>query len=136
VTAKVTRAVFDASVLVRAAVGENPTARAWTRRLGKDVQGIAPDLVWPEVGNALRRFVVAKRLRRAEARQALQFMLTLPLSVRSTEPLVAVALESALALKLTVYDALYVVFADALDATLVTADRRLADAAARAELVP
>lgn len=100
------------------------------------MHGIAPDLVWPEVGNALRRFVVAKRLRRAEARQALQFMLTLPLSVRPTESLVAVAFESALALKLTVYDVLYVVFADALDATLVTADRRLADAAARAELVP
>jgi predicted nucleic acid-binding protein len=136
VTAKVTRAVFDASVLVRAAVGENPTARAWTRRLGKDVHGIAPDLVWPEVGNAICRSVVAKKLQHAEARQALQFMLRLPLSVRGTESLVAVALEAALGLKLTVYDALYVVCADAFDATLVTADRRLADAAARAVLVP
>jgi predicted nucleic acid-binding protein len=34
------------------------------------------------------------------------------------------------------YDALYLVLADATDATLVTADRRLAEAASRAELVP
>ena len=37
---------------------------------------------------------------------------------------------------MTVYDALYVVVADVVDATLVTADRRLADAAPRAELIP
>ena len=100
------------------------------------MDGVAPDLVWPEVGNALRRLVVASVLRRGDAQRALQSLLRLPLSVRATEPLVPVALDAALELKLTLYDALYVVAADAFDATLVTADQRLAEAAARAELIP
>lgn len=100
------------------------------------MDGVAPDLVWPEVGNALRRLVVARVLQRDDAQQALQSMLRLPLSVRASGPLVPAALDAALGLKLTLYDALYVVAADAFDATLVTADRRLAEAAARAELVP
>jgi predicted nucleic acid-binding protein len=100
------------------------------------VDGVAPDVVWPEVGNALRRLVAARALRRNEALDALQSMLRLPLSVRASEPLVPVALDAALKLKLTLYEALYLVCADAFDATLVTADRRLAAAASRAELVP
>jgi predicted nucleic acid-binding protein len=100
------------------------------------VDGVAPDLVWPEVGNALRRLVAARALRRNEAQDALQSMLMLPLSVRASEPLVPMALDAALELKLTLNDALYLVCADAFDATLVTADRRLAEAAARAELIP
>jgi predicted nucleic acid-binding protein len=135
-TAKVTRAVFDASVLVRAAIEKHPTALDWIRRLDRGVDGFAPDLIWPEVANALRREVVAQALRRSDAQHALQLLLGLPLRMQPTERVAAVALEAALALKLTVYDALYVVLADVLDATLVTADRRLAQAAARAELIP
>jgi len=135
-TAKVTRAVFDASVLVRAAIERHPRALDWIRRLDRGVDGVAPDLIWPEVANALRGQLLAQALRRSDASQALQLLLKLPLTLHPTEPLVAVALETALRLKLTVYDALYVVVADVVDATLVTADRRLADAAPRAELIP
>ncbi len=135
-TAKVTRAVFDASVLVRAAIEKHPTALDWIRRLDRGVDGFAPDLIWPEVANALRREVVGQALRRSDAQHALQLLLGLPLRMHPTERLAAVALEAALALKLTVYDAMYVVLADVVDATLVTADRRLAQAAARAELIP
>jgi predicted nucleic acid-binding protein len=49
--------------------------------------------------------------------------------------LAAPALDRAIASDLSVYDAYYVVLADALGATLVTADRTLAAAAASAELI-
>jgi predicted nucleic acid-binding protein len=110
-------------------------ARGWTRRLGKDVHGVAPNLVWAEDANALRGFVIARELRRAEAQLRLQLMLRLPLRILDTDSLVPVALDTALRLKLSLYDALNVVLADALDATLVTPDRRLARAATRAELI-
>jgi predicted nucleic acid-binding protein len=45
------------------------------------------------------------------------------------------SLARALETGLSAYDACYLVLADAADATLVTADRRLADAAAKAELI-
>jgi predicted nucleic acid-binding protein len=49
--------------------------------------------------------------------------------------LAALALDRAVVGDLSVYDACYVVLADALGATLVTADRTLAAAAGRAELI-
>jgi predicted nucleic acid-binding protein len=49
--------------------------------------------------------------------------------------LAALALDRAIASDVSVYDACYVFLADALGATLVTADRMLAAAAARAELI-
>lgn len=49
--------------------------------------------------------------------------------------LLALALDRAMASDLSVYDACYVVLADALGATLVTADHTLAAAAGRAELI-
>jgi predicted nucleic acid-binding protein len=72
---------------------------------------------------------------REDARHALQLVLRLPLRLQPTELLVPAALEAALRQGLTVYDALYLVLADLLDATLVTADRRLAAVSARTELV-
>jgi predicted nucleic acid-binding protein len=51
------------------------------------------------------------------------------------DALAIAALPRALASGLSGYDALYLVLAEAADATLVTADRRLAAAASRAELI-
>jgi predicted nucleic acid-binding protein len=60
----------------------------------------------------------------------------LPFRVASLRSLAADALERALELGLSVYDACYVVLADAADATFVTADRRLAAAVSRAAVLP
>jgi predicted nucleic acid-binding protein len=59
----------------------------------------------------------------------------LPVRVHSQARFAEPALERALASGISGYDAFYVVLADAVDATLVTADRRLAGAYDRVELL-
>jgi predicted nucleic acid-binding protein len=116
-------------------VDRSPAARAWTARLDRDVRGHAPDLLWAEVASALRLYVQTGALTRRQAHEVLAYALGLRLSIRPLRGLAAPALDRALASDLSVYDACYVVLADALGATLVTADRTLAAAAGRAELI-
>jgi predicted nucleic acid-binding protein len=71
-----------------------------------------------------------------DARTKLRLIVALPLRVASLRSLADDALVTALETGLSVYDACYVVLATAGDATLVTADQRLADAAPRAALLP
>ena len=110
-------------------------ARAWTERFGRDVDAFAPDLLWPEVTNALRRYVVAKSFSRADAHDALDAARRLPITLQSTFELAPATLETALDYGLSAYDACYVALAEVLEGVLVTADRRLAEAAPRAELI-
>lgn len=62
-------------------------------------------------------------------------MLDLRIELVPSTPLAPVALGVGLELGLSVYDAAYVIVAEAANAPLVTADRRLAAAYARAELI-
>ncbi len=130
-----TRAVLDADVYVRAAVDKKESARAWTETLGLAVSAHAPDLLWPEFTNSLRGLVASAAISRRFAQQAIDLTKRLPIQLHSTRDLAEKALDAALAHQLSAYDACYLVLADALEATLVTADRRLADAARRAELL-
>jgi predicted nucleic acid-binding protein len=122
-------------VIVRAGVDRSPAARAWTARLDRDVSGHAPDLLWAEVASALRRYVHTRAMTRRHAHEVLAYALGLRLAVRPLRGLSALALDRAIANDLSVNDACYVVLADALGATLVTADGTLAAAAGRAELI-
>ena len=122
-------------MVVRAGVDSSPAARAWTARLDHDVSGHAPDLMWAEVASTLRRYVQTGAVTRRHAHEVLAYALGLRLAVRPLRGLAAPALDRALADDLSVYDACYVVLADALGATLVTADRTLAAAASRVELI-
>lgn len=131
----VIRAVVDANVVVRATVQPTSEADAWTRRFGREVEAFAPDLFWPEVTNAFRGYVVAKLLTRPDAHEALAEIGRLPITLYATNELAPAALEVALDFELSGYDAYYLVLAEILEATLVTADRRLATAAPRAELI-
>jgi predicted nucleic acid-binding protein len=99
------------------------------------VRGVAPDLIWIEVANAFRDAVRASILAPAHADRVLETLLRLPLQLRALSPMARPALAAAISLRLTAYDACYVVLADAFDATLVTADRALAAATERAELI-
>ena len=83
-------------------------------------------------GVARQRHVLRDRRGFSRGQHALQ----LPIASEPTEVLALGALPRALAAGMSGYDALYLVLADATDATLVTADRRLAEAASRAELIP
>jgi predicted nucleic acid-binding protein len=127
--------VLDASVLVRAAVDRSPEARAWTARLGGEVHGHAPELIWAEVASALRLYVSTAAMSSVFAHEVLANLARLDLEPHALRELAAPALERALRQRVSVYDACYLVLADALEATLVTADRRLAEAAKEADLI-
>ncbi len=130
-------AVFDASLLVRAAVADDVEARSWTSKAeAGTAKAFAPSLIWAEVVHALIRYVRAGYLSSDDAQQRLTCLLQLPIASEPVEALALAALPRALAAGVSGYDALYLVLADATAGVLVTADRRLAHAAARSELIP
>lgn len=137
-TATPARAVFDASALVRGVIRPKPGGAAieWIERLvAGDVEGFAPDLVFPESANALVGYVRSRVLDEERANGILQALVRLPLEVIAGRQLVPAAHRLALVRGLTVYDACYLALAEALGATLVTADRRLASVAKRSALL-
>ena len=129
-------AVFDASLLVRAAFDEKPAARRWTSRAESgEITVLAPALIWAEVVHAFVRYVRGGHLTAESAHERLLWLLQLPIRSEPIESLALAALPRALASGGSGYDAYYLVLAEAADATLVTADRRLAKAASSAELI-
>jgi predicted nucleic acid-binding protein len=131
-----TRAVFDASVVLRAFLTGAEDARAWLRRAeARQVLAEAPELLFAESVHAVRRSVLAGRVPRAEAGAVVRAIVELPFRVRPNRELAIGAMARALTDRLSGYDAFYVVLAEAIDATLVTADRRLAEAYDRVELL-
>ncbi|MHB8643297.1 MAG: type II toxin-antitoxin system VapC family toxin [Gaiellaceae bacterium] len=128
-------AVFDATVLIRAFVDEDETARGWTGRLGRMFRVHAPEFLWIEIANALRSFVEYGPMTRIHAVAALELLQRLPLQLHSTEELALPALDAALATGLTPYDAAYLVLAQALAAPLVTFDTHFAGLYDRLELL-
>lgn len=130
------RAVFDANVFVGTLVRREARAVEWVRlAMRREVSVSVPDLVFAEVGNALSLYAREATLTHDGALRRVAFVLRLPLEVREFRLLIAPAVGLAISRGLTVYDACYAVLAEAEDAVLVTADRRLAAAVSRAELV-
>jgi predicted nucleic acid-binding protein len=120
---------------VRGLVGSDEAA-ARTRQLAHGrIPAAAPDLIYAEVVNALVQYVRAGRLSEDAARSALDYVTALPFEPRRCEELAADALAIAVDRGVSGYDAMYLALAEATDAVLVTADRRLAAAAERAELL-
>jgi predicted nucleic acid-binding protein len=118
--------VVDASCLCEVLIGA-PAAEAIRARLASDTDHAAPHVVDVEVFGVIRREYLAGRLDRTEATQAIEDLADWPGERFSHRPL----LNRAWELRSTVrgWDAMYVALAEALDATLVTTDRRLASAA-------
>lgn len=118
--------VLDASAaiewLLRTDVGERVEARLFDRR---DTLH-APHLIDVEIAQVLRRYVTAGWMPAARARQVLDDLAALALTRYPHD----VLLDRIWALRdnLTAYDAAYVALAEALAATLVTCDGRLAAA--------
>jgi predicted nucleic acid-binding protein len=118
--------VIDASVAAKWFFEEEHSAEA-RALLVSDVRHIAPDFILTEFAST-----ALKRVRRGDisADDARRACLRLPtmLFLRETPPLVAAALELALAFERSVYDSLYIALASLLETQLVTADRRLFNA--------
>jgi len=127
--------VLDASALIRALVDLQPEACEWLER------GVTEDvLTWPahlyvEVAHPLTRLVrggVIDAKRAVEAYGEVRRLRARVSPPQLLDPAIALALKR----RLSVYDAAYVVLAEALRAPLVTADRRLAEATEQAVLLP
>jgi len=125
-----TRAVVDASVVVRAYLGRYDLAERWLESVVS-----WPSLVYVEVPHALLRLHRQQCISLDRARAALQSLHAFVADVHPVESLVQQAWDIALARRLSAYDACYVVLAETLDVPLVTADRRLAAATPNAVLL-
>jgi predicted nucleic acid-binding protein len=118
--------VLDASAVLELLL-VTERGRVIADRIADPALGLhAPHLLDVEVAQALRRLVQQGELGQADARVALEELSALDLERHAHEPL----LERIWALRknLTAYDAAYVALAEALDATLLTCDGKLARA--------
>jgi len=114
--------VVDASVLVVALADDGPDGDAARQRL-RGERIVVPELADLEVASILRRHLRAGSLDERRTRLALGDLRDLPVQRAPHRPLLDRAWE--LRGSLTVYDAVYVALAEALDAVLLTGDRRL-----------
>ena len=115
--------VLDASagtdLLLDTAVG-----RSLLPRVQRGAQWWVPEHYFVEVASVLRRAELSGAITRENAARALNSLVTAPLRRVQVRPLLGRAWEKRG--NLTIHDALYVVLAEHLHATLVTTDLRLA----------
>jgi predicted nucleic acid-binding protein len=129
--------VLDASVLIRSAVAGEPTAQEWMRAVeAGTVDAHVPEVVHAEVVSALIKYVRAKLVAPDLGAEIVRGLAQLPLTAHGHGGLAPASFALALEHGLSAYDASYLALARALDAPLVTADRRLASVAPGAELIP
>jgi len=128
--------VVDASALLEALL-RTPAARAVEERLFEPQQTLhAPHLLDIEVAQVIRRYAAKGEIDSERGRAALADLADFPFRRYPHDFLLPRVWD--LRNNLTAYDAVYVALAEALDAPLLTCDRRLAAAAghhARVELV-
>jgi predicted nucleic acid-binding protein len=117
--------IVDASCVAEVVLA-GPDAEPVRRRMTDDPEQAAPHLVDAEVLGVVRRAHLRGRLDRTAAHQAIEDLSSWPATRVDHRPLLQRAWELRHALSAP--DALYVALAEALDAPLLTLDRRLARA--------
>lgn len=128
--------VVDASALIELLFGRQNSDEIGERLFGAGDIVLAPHLIDLEVAQVTRRFLLRREIDPPRGRAALADLATLPINRHGHGPLLPRIWE--MRDNLTAYDAAYLALAEALDATLVTRDARLAAAPghrARVELV-
>ena len=130
------KAVLDASVFVRSAVQRSTGAREWLDAVEADeLDGHVPELVYAEIASSLVKYVRSGAMSASDAVAALDTVTAFPLHTHRLGDLASGALSLAVETGLSAYDCCYAVLAELLEIPLVTADRRLAAAVPRAELL-
>ena len=117
--------IVDASVLTTALCDDHESGRRARARLRGEVLA-APELIDLEVASVLRRLNANRALTDERAHQALEDLRALPMTRVSHLHLAQRGWE--LRANMTIYDASYIACAELFEATLVTADARLARA--------
>lgn len=91
---------------------------------------IVPDLFWPEIGSILCKAVLRSRCTEEDARRSIQELRNYDFVVAPSEVLMESAFVIARRYNRSFYDGIYVALAISRQATLVTADEKLANATA------
>lgn len=129
--------VMDASVLIKFYVPEILSDRAerlLAKAKRKEVDLLAPDLIYPEAGNILWKKHRLKELTPSEVEEITDAILSLPLKIDASKSLLPLAVDLAIANWITVYDALYLSLANVYETTMITADRKLVEVLAKTDL--
>ena len=129
--------VIDASVLMKFYVPEILSDKAeelLARMEQGDTMLFAPDLIYPEVGNILWKKERMKELTRPEVEEITDAIVSLPLKIESSKPLLSLAMDIAIEYRITVYDAIYVSMARVYEIKMMTADKKLVDAVTKTDL--
>jgi len=129
--------VIDASVLIKFYVPEILSDKAeglLTRVEQGDVMLLAPDLIYPEVGNILWKKQRLRELARSEVEEITDAIVSLPLKIEASKLLLPLAIDIGIAYRITVYDALYISMARVYEIKMMTADRKLTDAMSKTDL--
>lgn len=128
-------AVLDASVAAKWLVwaGEPFEAEALgllELRTQGQLEFVVPDLFWPEMGSILCKAVQRSRCTEEVARNSIRALRGYDLITAPSEPLLESAFAIARKYGRSFYDSIYVALAVSRQATLVTADEKLANATA------
>ena len=118
--------IVDASILANALADDGADGAVARTRLAGAGELAAPDLIDVETVAVLRKRWIAGDLTDQRFSDAIEDLEDLDLTRYPTLPLMRRAFE--LRANVTAYDATYVVLAERLDCTLLTADQRLATA--------
>ena len=128
-----TTLVVDASVATKWLIDEEGSEAALRLRTA-EYDLVCPDLLFLEVGNVVWRKVRASEIEESDGRAMVAAILEAPFHVEPAAALLPAAWEIAVQHDRSVYDGVYLALAVALDAPLVTADRRLSRALRGSEL--
>lgn len=93
--------------------------------INKEVSISVPILIFYEINNLLKTAIKSLRIGRGKAMSAYQGFLELDFIIYSSKDLMEKALEKAVNLDISSYDASYVVLAEYLKASFFTADKKL-----------
>lgn len=116
--------VVDASVVIKWFVPEIHSDAA-RRLLAETHQYLSPDLLFPEVGNAIWKKVRRGELTAEAGQRLVVDIASIAVETVSTRGLMIDAHALAVATGLTVYDAMYLALAVRLRTAMITADDRL-----------
>jgi predicted nucleic acid-binding protein len=127
--------VLDASVAAKWLVwaGEPFEAEAvglLELRNQAQLEFVVPDLFWAEIGSILCKAVQRRRCSDEAAKHSIQALRGYDLTTERSEPLLESAFAIARQFNRTFYDSIYIALAVVGQATLVTADEKLANATA------
>jgi len=130
----VTAFVVDANVAAKwllPATGEGLLDQAnhlAAQHVRRELLLLAPDLIYPEIGNLLWKAVRRQRISRVEAENSLRRFTDLAIQLVPAAGLLVETLQIAVICERSFYDSLYVALALATKTELITADERLVNA--------